>query len=117
MITPTTHIRHVTRPNMPFADWPKTSMNDKHHHLKHELRVPGDAGTEICRQPERLVEGIGVQGLSSSHDCCHGLHRRADHIVVRVLLWREREMVKRRPQDEKGGKQCHSRVQQVAAEY
>ena len=51
-----------------------------------ELRVPGDAGTEVGGEPERFVEGVRVQALRSPEDSGQRFDRRTDHIVVRVGL-------------------------------
>ena len=54
--------------------------------LQNELSVPGKPGGEDARQGQRLVEGVGVQRLSSAKDGGHGFDARAHDVVVRVLL-------------------------------
>ena len=51
-----------------------------------ELGVAGDPGGEIGRQRHRLVEAVGVQALRPAQHRRQRLQRRADHIVVGVLL-------------------------------
>ena len=53
--------------------------------LEVELRVARDAGGEISRQRDGLVQRIRMQRLGVAQDGGHGLNARADHIVVRVL--------------------------------
>jgi len=54
--------------------------------LDDDLGVAGDAGREVRRQTDRLVQGVGVQGLRPAQGRREGLERRADHVVVGVLL-------------------------------
>ena len=54
--------------------------------LQNELSVSGKPGGEDARQGQCLVEGVGVQRLSSAKDGGHGFDARAHDVVVRVLL-------------------------------
>ena len=53
--------------------------------LENDLGVSGDPSREDGRQGQRLVEGVGVQGLGAAEHGRHRLHRRTDDVVVRVL--------------------------------
>ena len=53
--------------------------------LQDELGVAGDAGRKLGGQRERLIEGVGVQGLGAAEGSCHGLDRRAHDVGVRAL--------------------------------
>ena len=53
--------------------------------LQEQLRVAGDAGAELARQRQRLVERVGVQRLRVSLRRRHRLDARANHVVVDVL--------------------------------
>ncbi len=57
--------------------------------LQEELGVAGDAGGEVGRQGQRLVEGVGVQRLGVALRRCHGLDLGA-HDVVEHILRRQR---------------------------
>ena len=48
-----------------------------------ELRVAGDAGGEVRRQSERLVERIGVERLRMALRRRHGLYAGADRRCYR----------------------------------
>ena len=54
--------------------------------LDDQLRVARDAGRELRRQRDGLVERVGVQRLRAAEDRRHGLDRGAHHVVVRILL-------------------------------
>ena len=51
-----------------------------------QLRVAGDAGGELARQRDRLVERVGVQALRAAEHRGERLDRGAHDVVVRVLL-------------------------------
>ncbi len=53
--------------------------------LQQELRVAGDAGGEVGRQRDGLVERVGVQRLRVALRRRHGLDARARHVVEHVL--------------------------------
>ena len=53
--------------------------------LQEELRVARDAGREIGRQRQRLVQRIGVQRLGAALRCGHGLDAGACHVVEDIL--------------------------------
>ena len=54
--------------------------------LNHQLRVAGDAGGEVRRQRDRLVERVRMQRLRAAEHRGHGLDRRAHDVVVGILL-------------------------------
>ena len=54
--------------------------------LDDELGVTGDSGGELGGETEGLIEGVGVEGLGSTHDGGHGLNGGTDDVVVGVLL-------------------------------
>ncbi len=51
-----------------------------------DLRVAGDAGGEVRRQRDGLVQGVGVQRLRVAEGGAHGLDGGAGHVVERVLF-------------------------------
>ena len=53
--------------------------------LEDDLGVAGDAGAELCRKTQGLVETVGVERLGPPKHRPHGLHHRPDNVVVRVL--------------------------------
>ena len=53
--------------------------------LEQQLGVAGDAGGEVGRQRERLVEGVGVQRLGVALGGGHRLDAGADDVVEHVL--------------------------------
>ena len=50
------------------------------------LGVAGYTRTEVGRQGNSLVEGIGVERLGVAENGCHGFHAGAAHVVERVLF-------------------------------
>lgn len=54
--------------------------------LQVELGVAGNAGGEVRRQGDRLVQGVGVQGLRMAAGGGQGFNAGAGHVVERVLL-------------------------------
>lgn len=62
--------------------------------LQYELSVSRDARTELGGQGNGLVERVGVQTLGAAKHSRHGLDRRADDVVVRLLQgYRTAQMV------------------------
>ena len=53
--------------------------------LDDDLGVAGDAGTLDGGKAQRLIKGVGVEGLGAAEHGRHGLDDRADHVVVWVL--------------------------------
>ena len=53
--------------------------------LKHDLRVARDAGGEVRRQRQRLIERVGMQRLGAALRRRHRLDAGARHIVENVL--------------------------------
>ena len=53
--------------------------------LEEQLRVAGDAGREVARQGQGLVQGVGVQRLGVPVDGGHRLQAGADDVAVNVL--------------------------------
>ena len=53
--------------------------------LQEELRVAGDAGTEIRRQRERFIQRVGVQRLGMALRRRHRLDTGSDDVVEYVL--------------------------------
>ena len=53
--------------------------------LQEQLGVARDAGGEIRRQGQRLVQGIGVQALGLAASGCHGLDAGPGDVVVDIL--------------------------------
>jgi len=54
--------------------------------LDDDLGIAGNAGREIRRQADGLVQGVGVQRLGSAQGRRERLEGCADHIVVGILL-------------------------------
>ena len=54
--------------------------------LQNELRVTRDAGAGLSRQTDGLIHGVGVEALRATEHGRHGLDRRADDVVVGILL-------------------------------
>mmetsp|Transcript_23350 Transcript_23350/g.40185 ORF Transcript_23350/g.40185 Transcript_23350/m.40185 type:complete len:368 (-) Transcript_23350:602-1705(-) len=63
-----------------------SDLGDARLLLYDELGVARNAGGEFSREGDGLVESVRVQALRPSKHRRHGLHRRPNHVVVRVLL-------------------------------
>ena len=50
-----------------------------------ELRIAGNTSGEVGRQRDSLVEGVRVQRLGVAESRAHSFHRRAGHVVERIL--------------------------------
>ena len=50
-----------------------------------ELRIAGDTRGEVRRQRDSLVQRVRVQRLGVAESRAHSLHRRAGHVVERIL--------------------------------
>lgn len=53
--------------------------------LQDDLSVASNAGGELGRKSEGLVERVGVQRLRSTENGCHRFDGCANNVVVRIL--------------------------------